>query len=165
MPKPTGNFTFVLHSHLPYVITHGKWPHGMDWLDEAACGTYIPLLNVFNELVQEGLSPKVTLGVTPILTEMLANPIFKENLGHYLNNKIEIARENEKDFHRTGERDMEFLANMWASWYQERLNDFNDKYDCEDHCDIGNDFEQDLSSLGEALATRIELEDKILRVL
>jgi len=100
----------------------------MDWLDEAAAGTYIPLLNVFNELVEEGLSPKVTLGVTPILTEMLANPIFQNNLGHYLNNKIDIAKDNAKEFHRTGEREMENIAHMWESWYQDRLDDFNDKY-------------------------------------
>jgi predicted glycosyl hydrolase (DUF1957 family) len=29
-------FSLVLHSHIPYVIAHGSWPHGMDWLDEAA---------------------------------------------------------------------------------------------------------------------------------
>ena len=36
MSEPLGYFTFVLHSHLPYVIGHGHWPHGMDWLNEAA---------------------------------------------------------------------------------------------------------------------------------
>lgn len=29
-------FSLVLHSHIPYLIAHGNWPHGMDWLDEAA---------------------------------------------------------------------------------------------------------------------------------
>ncbi len=29
-------FSLVLHSHIPYVIAHGNWPHGMDWLYEAA---------------------------------------------------------------------------------------------------------------------------------
>lgn len=42
---------------------------------------------------------------------------------------------------------------------------FNDKYDCEDHCEIGNDFEADLSKLGETLAARIELEDQLLEVM
>lgn len=43
--------------------------------------------------------------------------------------------------------------------------EFNDKYDCEDHCNITDDFEADLSRLGEALASRIEAEDKLLHVL
>ena len=54
MPEPLGYFTFVLHSHLPYVIGHGRWPHGMDWLNEAAAESYLPLLKVFNRLADEG---------------------------------------------------------------------------------------------------------------
>ncbi len=38
---------------------------------------------------------------------------------------------------------------------------FNDKYNCEDHCEFGPDFADDLSAVGEVLATRIELEDRI----
>ena len=30
------SFSLVLHSHIPYVLAHGSWPHGMDWLYEAA---------------------------------------------------------------------------------------------------------------------------------
>jgi len=41
--------------------------------------------------------------------------------------------------------------------------DFNDKYDCGDHCQIAASFDDDLSRLGEELATRIELEDQLLR--
>ena len=67
-----GYFTFVLHSHLPYVINHGEWPHGMDWLYEAAAETYLPLLKEFDSLAADGISAKVTLGITPILAEQLA---------------------------------------------------------------------------------------------
>ncbi len=40
--------------------------------------------------------------------------------------------------------------------------DFNDKYDCGDHCSALNELEADLSQLGEYLADRIELEDKLI---
>ena len=43
--------------------------------------------------------------------------------------------------------------------------DFNDKYDCGDNCEISASFSDDLSRLGEELAARIELEDKLLRQL
>jgi regulator of sigma D len=43
--------------------------------------------------------------------------------------------------------------------------DFNDKYDCGDHCEISASLSDDLSRLGEELAARIELEDKLLRQL
>lgn len=40
--------------------------------------------------------------------------------------------------------------------------DFNDKYDCGDHCTALDSLSQDLSRLGEDLAMRIELEDRLL---
>jgi len=43
--------------------------------------------------------------------------------------------------------------------------EFNDKYDCEDHCDNLAELAKDLSKLGELLADRIELEDQIIHIL
>lgn len=43
--------------------------------------------------------------------------------------------------------------------------DFNDRYDCEDHCDKLDTLAEDLSKLGEQLADRIELEDQLIQVL
>jgi regulator of sigma D len=40
--------------------------------------------------------------------------------------------------------------------------DFNDKYDCEDHCTVLDTLSADLSRLGEEIAVRIELEDRLL---
>jgi len=42
---------------------------------------------------------------------------------------------------------------------------FNDRYDCEDHCNNLTELADDLSKLGEMLADRIELEDKLINVL
>ena len=66
-----GYFAFVLHGHLPYVLSHGRWPHGMDWLNEAAAETYLPLLRIFDQLASEGHSAKVTMGLSPVLCEQL----------------------------------------------------------------------------------------------
>ena len=42
---------------------------------------------------------------------------------------------------------------------------FNDRYDCEDHCqDLGNLY-QDLSRLSEQLATRIDAEDRLIEAI
>src|SRR5207244_11080857 len=42
---PMGSaFALVLHTHLPMVLNHGRWPHGSDWLCEAAFECYLPLL-------------------------------------------------------------------------------------------------------------------------
>ncbi len=128
MTDKIGSFTFVLHSHLPYVMAHGKWPHGMDWLNEAAAETYIPILNLLNRLVREGCSPKLTLGITPILTEQLADPAFKEEFREYLLQKIEAARVDLKEFDKTGETKLKEVATFWEETYSERLQDFTEIY-------------------------------------
>ena len=61
MPK-LGAFTFVLHSHLPYARQAGRWPHGEEWLHEAAAETYVPLLDA-NVSVNSGTEFFVTVGV------------------------------------------------------------------------------------------------------
>ncbi|MBI5287016.1 MAG: DUF1957 domain-containing protein, partial [Deltaproteobacteria bacterium] len=122
-------FTFVFHSHLPYVLSHGRWPHGTDWLNEATAETYIPLLNVFNRLVGEGMSPKVTIGLTPVLTEMLASPSFKEEFTAYLEQKIEAARKDELEFEELGQSHMFSLACMWEEFYRGIQKDFDEEYD------------------------------------
>ena len=43
--------------------------------------------------------------------------------------------------------------------------EFNDKYDCEDHCEQLETLAADLSKIGENLADRIELEDKLISAL
>ena len=43
--------------------------------------------------------------------------------------------------------------------------DFNDKYDANTHISPSQDFSDELSKLGQAIATRIELEDQLLDVM
>ena len=115
---PIGSLVLVLHSHLPYVLTHGRWPHGLDWLNEAAAETYIPLLNVFNALVEEGHSPKLTIGITPVLAEQLADDFFKQEFLSYLEAKIEAAKEDKIAFTRTGREGLARTARFWVECIQ-----------------------------------------------
>ena len=112
-----GKLVFVLHSHLPYVISHGKWPHGMDWINEAAAETYIPLLQVFDRLISEGISPKITVGLTPVLSEMLADNVFKNEFIDYIDQKIKAAQADAGEFYRIGDNDRHDIARMWESFY------------------------------------------------
>lgn len=86
-----GAFTFVLHSHLPYARLAGRWPHGEEWIHEAASETYIPLLQTLYDLKEEGIPYRLTIGITPILAEQLADPDVLDHFDEYLNEKIEAA--------------------------------------------------------------------------
>jgi 1,4-alpha-glucan branching enzyme len=114
---PIGHFTFVLHSHIPYVMAHGRWPHGLDWLVEVAAETYLPLLDVLDSLVDEGISPNITLGITPVLAEQLADPDFKTEFLDYLHQKIEAAKSNAAQFQAEGQMHLLGLAYYWQDFY------------------------------------------------
>jgi 1,4-alpha-glucan branching enzyme len=123
-----GSFTFVLHSHLPYVLSHGRWPHGTDWLNEATAETYLPILDVLERLVSEGISPKLTLGITPVLTEQLRHPSFADEFKGYLATKIEAARADIREFKATKEPHMAKVAAMWEDFYTATYDAYTDKY-------------------------------------
>lgn len=131
MKQKIGSFTFVLHTHLPYVITHGKWPHGSDWLNEAAAEVYIPFLNILNELLEEGYHPKLSIGISPVLAEQLSDPLFKETFTHYLQEKILAAERDEIYFYKNGDAHLKSTAQFWIRWYTERKKDFCEKYNAD----------------------------------
>jgi 1,4-alpha-glucan branching enzyme len=66
---PRGALAVVLHSHMPYVEGFGTWPFGEEWLWEAIATSYLPLLDVLDEL-----PGRVTLSVTPVLADQLEAP-------------------------------------------------------------------------------------------
>jgi len=121
-----GSFTFVLHSHLPYVIGHGEWPHGMDWLYEAAVETYLPLFTVLKAIVDDGIQPAITLGITPVLMEQLAHPRFKEGFQDYVYQKIESAKYDQLYFQELKKPNLSNLADYWKNFYESIQETFNE---------------------------------------
>lgn len=126
----SGNYVLILHTHLPWVLHHGKSPHGVDWLNEATAECYIPLLNIFNELLAEGVTPNVTLDISPVLCEQLEHPDFKENFIEYCNEKIEAAQKDRVDFIAKGyDPHHIWLTTFWEEWFKAKRDDFIEKYD------------------------------------
>lgn len=123
-----GSFCLVLHGHLPYVLTHGTWPHGSDMLFECAAESYLPLLQVFDRLLGEGISPKVTIGLTPVLCEQLADPGFPGQFAHYLDLRITSAGENRDQFQQAGDSPMAGLAERWRAHFTATKEAFLDRY-------------------------------------
>jgi len=121
-------FSLVLHSHIPYVLAHGSWPHGMDWLYEAAAETYLPLLDVFERLAAEGISARTNVSFTPVLMDQLKDPDFVRGFDEYLSMKLDIAVRDREYFTRTGNAALRPLPDFWAAWYGKLLEDFNGRY-------------------------------------
>ncbi len=125
----SGNFVLILHTHLPWVLHHGRDPHGEHWLFEAAAECYIPLCNVLGELIEENIYPKITLDISPVLCEQLEHTDFKPLFEQYCDEKIESARQDEKNFRNWGyDPHHIYLAQWWQKWYSDRKNDFIHRY-------------------------------------
>jgi 1,4-alpha-glucan branching enzyme len=122
---PAGFLTLTLHAHLPYVINHGTWPHGMEWLHEAAAETYLPLLRVLKNLERDHIRFNCNLSLSPILLEQLAHPLFLAEFPKYLHRKITAAREDEAFFVQANEHDLAETSRFWHSFFSQALEDFN----------------------------------------
>ena len=116
MAEPIGAFALVLHSHLPYVLTHNRLEE--EWLFEAVAESYLPLLQVFTQLSLCKLSPKVTIGLTPVLLEQLADPRFATQFLAYIEQKVHAACEDQRVFSRRNEPHLARLAGLWAEFYR-----------------------------------------------
>jgi 1,4-alpha-glucan branching enzyme len=123
MSETLGSFSLVLHSHLPWVLNHGVWPHGTSWVNEAAAETYIPILLELYKLVDEGYHPKLTIGLTPVLCEMLRHPSFVEGFMGYLDEKINAAIYDEKDFTDNKFEEGRIKLTKWWQEFYERIKE------------------------------------------
>src|ERR671937_877390 len=111
-------FALVLHTHLPMVVNHGRWPHGSDWLNEAAFECYLPLLDVAHRLVADGISPKWTLNLSPVLVEQLASPEFQKELAFYYDNVRRTCAESRDYFAKNGAPEFLGLCDFWQQHYE-----------------------------------------------
>ncbi len=117
MAASLGNVCIVLHGHLPYVLRHGVWPHGEDWLYEAAAETYLPLLAMVDECRFFNARAAITMGLTPVLLEQLASEYFKVGFERYLQDRIERSQQDRRDFEHRNELHMVYLATRWEQWF------------------------------------------------
>lgn len=87
-----GYLCLVLHTHLPYV-RHPEHENFLeeDWLYEAITETYIPLILVFENLINEKIDFRVTMSLTPTLISMLSDSLLQERYSRHINRLIELA--------------------------------------------------------------------------
>jgi 1,4-alpha-glucan branching enzyme len=123
-----GYFTFVLHSHIPYVRQAGRWPFGEETLHEVMAETYIPLLDALYDLLDEGVSPRLTLGLTPILLEQLADPLVLAHFELYVEAKLQLVRLDVVRHTASGEKALLDLALYYQRWYEHILDSFANRY-------------------------------------
>ncbi|HEX2219830.1 MAG TPA: hypothetical protein VHG35_13580, partial [Gemmatimonadales bacterium] len=107
------DFVLALHSHLPYVLNHGRWPHGSDWLCEAALDTYLPLIQRLRALESGRTPAPITLGVTPVLANQLASPHFMGEMEAFIAQRLLACDEARISLADGGEGHLLPLVEFW----------------------------------------------------
>jgi 1,4-alpha-glucan branching enzyme len=122
-----GSFMFVLHAHIPYARMHGRWPHGEEWVHEAATETYLPLVSMLHDLADEGVPYRITITLTPVLQEQLADPYMLSNLDTYIVDLRDRAQSDVARFSR-GDAHRERVAAHYAEHYQWLLDQLHRRF-------------------------------------
>ncbi len=94
-----GYLSLVLHAHLPFV-RHPEYEDFLeeDWLYEAISETYLPLLMVFERLVQDGVRFRLTMSMSPTLVAMLQDGLLVGRYARKLERLLSLA---DKEVERT----------------------------------------------------------------
>ncbi|NLL13895.1 MAG: DUF1957 domain-containing protein, partial [Fibrobacter sp.] len=108
--NPKGYLCLVLHAHLPFV-RHPECDYMMEenWLYEALTETYLPLLSLFDNLIDDGVPFRLTMSLTPPLCSMLSDSLLQERYLRHINKLIELAEKeiertaNQPEFHSTAQ--------------------------------------------------------------
>jgi 1,4-alpha-glucan branching enzyme len=109
------------------------WPFGEENFYDCMLESYIPLVNALNELREEGVKANITIGITPILAEQMADAHLQNGFETYINTQINSIR---KDIERYSDESCTephrqhrlFLANWYLNHYVKIHDDFVHKY-------------------------------------
>jgi len=122
-----GYLAIVLHSHLPYV-RHPEHEFFLEerWFYEAMTESYIPLVHVFESLINDGVDFRLTMSITPPLMSMMTDELLQQRYSRHITKLIELA---EKEEERT-RWDPHFnrLARMYKNLFIEASRTFHDRY-------------------------------------
>ena len=111
-----------LHTHMPYVMNHDMWPHGTVWLSEVVCESYLPILEVIQDLHQEGIRPTLSFDFSPILLAQLSHSNTLSIFTEYVKQQIEQSEKDLDKFSKIPEAVQNIpMGEFWKSFYEERL--------------------------------------------
>ena len=121
-----GYLCLVLHAHLPYV-RHPEHENFLEeqWLYEAITETYIPLIQVFDRLLEANINFRLTMTLSPPLISMLSDPLLQDRYARHLGKLMELA---DKEEGRTYGSPFHETALMYKKRFREAMSLYQDRY-------------------------------------
>src|ERR1043166_1007036 len=91
--------SLILHAHLPFV-RHPEREHFLEesWLFEAITESYLPLIQIMDGWLRDGMETRLTMTLSPTLCSMLLDPLLQDRYVRHLEGLLELA---EREIHRT----------------------------------------------------------------
>ncbi|HHV59908.1 MAG TPA: DUF1957 domain-containing protein [Clostridiaceae bacterium] len=126
-----GYLSLILNMHLPFV-RHPENDSMFEekWLFEAISESYIPLIGVFGNLINEKINFRLTISMTPSLISMLNDELLQKRYKRYLESMIELT---EKEVIRTK---YDIRLNELAKFYNRKYKEDYHKYVGVYKCDL-----------------------------
>ncbi len=107
------------------------WPFGEECFYECMAESYIPLLQIVSELWDEGIPAKLTIGITPILAEQIADPHLKAGFNEFIAARLKAAEKDVVRFAPEGKTPtphLHYLAKFYRSWFQDIYKNYNERW-------------------------------------
>jgi 1,4-alpha-glucan branching enzyme len=118
-----GFLSIVLHAHLPFV-RHPEHDRFLEenWLFEAIVETYLPLIQIMDGWLHQGMDARLSMTLSPTLCSMLADPLLQDRFVRHLDGLLELS---EREIHRTHwDRAFHPLAQMYHQRFQSLRNTY-----------------------------------------
>jgi 1,4-alpha-glucan branching enzyme len=131
----TGLVSLVLHCHLPFV-RHPEHDYFLEenWYYEALFETYLPLLEVFEQLEKKKVLFQLTLSVSPSLLSMCLDPLLQKRAVRYVDQLLALVGK-EKD--RIGQ---DAAFGPVVQMYEDKLSRYRDLFVKQYHCNVAEGF-------------------------
>ena len=123
-PEPEGYLAIVLHAHLPFV-RHMEFEDFLEerWLQEAVVESYLPLIQRFMRLREDGVEFRFTLSISPTLISMLEDSLLRARMRRHLDHLVSFG---ESELIRNRDKP-ELLA--LSRFHLERFSQMRELYD------------------------------------
>src|SRR4051812_33669544 len=95
--------------------------HGESWLHRAIAETYIPLFSTLSDLAEHEVPARLTLSISPVLAEQLADPLVAQHFESYVLERAERAARDVSRFERAGDLHARYLAHWYEDFYNRTL--------------------------------------------
>lgn len=126
------SLTIAIYAHAPFVPAplrrFGEEHPIPDAWFAFLSESLVPLLNTLQRLSDETIEAPISIGVSPLLCEMLTDlhlPIAYEK---FLHRHIEWCRAHGREFASRGQDTLRGLALFWENWYQSAERDFEENW-------------------------------------